>query len=78
MVCSRGDVDVHADVLVVERRDRLLCDAASGERGEGRHWHRHALTESRLRGHAFRGSELRVGQRPRAAVGLEQAVEQGW
>ena len=42
---ARRDVDVHADVLVVERRDRLLRHAAGGDRREGGDRHRHALAE---------------------------------
>ena len=33
---ARRDVDVHADVLVIERRDRLLVDPAGGDRRERR------------------------------------------
>ena len=36
---ARRDVDVHADVLVVERRDRLLRDAAGGDGRERRDRH---------------------------------------
>ena len=81
VVRARRDVDVDADVLVVERRDRLLRRAAGGDRRERRDRHRHALAEPRLRGHAFRGPQLRVGQRPRVGVGLEQPVVErraGW
>ena len=46
---ARRDVDVHADVLVVERGDRLLRRAAGGDRRERRDRDRHALAESRLR-----------------------------
>ena len=46
----RRDVDVHADRFVDERGDRLLVDAAGGDRREGRHRHGHALAEARLRG----------------------------
>ena len=73
---ARRDVDVHADVLVVERRDRLLRDAAGRDRREHRDRHRHTLAEPRLRGHAFRRAELGVRQRPRVAVGLQQSIEE--
>ncbi len=76
VVRPRRDVDVHADVLVVERRDRLLGDAAGGDRRERRDRHRHALAEPGLRGNAFRGPQLRVGQRAGVLVGLEQSVEE--
>ena len=51
-------------VLVDVRRDRLLVDAAGGDRRERRHRNRHALAESRLRRDAFGRAQLRVGQRP--------------
>ena len=53
---ARRDVDVHADVLVVERGDRLLRRAAGGDRRERRHRHRHLLAESRLRRRCLRRS----------------------
>ena len=60
---ARRDVDVHADVLVVERGDRLLRRAAGGDRREGRDRHRHAFAEPRLRRHAFGRAQLRVRER---------------
>ena len=49
VVHARRDVDVHADVLVVERRDRLLRRAARRNRRERRDGDRHAIAEFRLR-----------------------------
>ena len=74
MVRARSDVDVDADVLIVEGRDRLLRRAAGGERREGGDRHRHLLPEPRLRGDAVGGPELRVGERSSVRVGLEQPI----
>ena len=60
----RRDVDVHADGFVDERGDRLLVDAARGDRGEGRDRDRYALAKPRLRGNPLRCSQLRIGKRP--------------
>ena len=49
-VRARCDVDVDADVFVVERGDRLLRDATSGNRGKRRHRNRNPLAKPRLRG----------------------------
>ena len=49
-------------------------DAARRDRRKRRDGHRHALAEPRLCGHAFGRSQLRVRQRPRVCVGLDQAV----
>ena len=51
---ARRDVDVDADVLVVERGDRLLRRAAGGDRREGRDRDRHLLAEARLRRRCLR------------------------
>jgi hypothetical protein len=74
VVRPRRDVDVHADVLIVERRDRLLRLTAGCDRREGRHRDRDALAEARLRLHAVHRPQLRIGQRTRVGVGFEQAI----
>ena len=71
---ARRDVDVDADVPVVERRDRLLVDAAGGDRRECRDRHGHFFAESRLRRDAFRGAQLRIGQHACVRVVLEQTI----
>ena len=53
VVRARRDVDVHADVLILKRRDRLLGDAARCDGREGRHRNGNLLAEPRLRRHAF-------------------------
>ncbi len=74
VVRARQDVDVHADVLVDERRDRLLVDASRRDWRKRRHRHRHAVAEAGLGGDPFRRAELRVRERARIRVVLEQPV----
>src|SRR5215510_11228618 len=75
---TRRDVQVHADVLVIERGDRLLLDAAGGNRRERRDRYGNALAESRLRRHSLGGPELRIRQRARARVALQKPVIKSW
>ena len=75
-VGARRDRDVHADVLIVERGDRLLWRAAGGDRREGGHRYGHLFTELRRRLQAIRGSELRVRERPCIRIRLQQPVVQ--
>ena len=69
-----GDVDVHPDILVLVRRDRLLVDAAGGDGGERGDRHGHPLTEPRLCGDALRRAYVRIGERPCVRVVLEEPV----
>ena len=67
MMHARRDVDLDADRLVIERRDRLRlhAPAAMGENvvtGTG------TRSPKRPARHAFGGAQLRVGEDPRRAV----------
>ena len=74
VVQPRRDLDVDADGAVGERGDRLLVDAAGGDRREGHARHRHVVAEARRWRQAVRRAQLRVGERAARAVGLEQPV----
>ena len=63
VVHPRRDLDVHANGAVGERGDRLLVDAAGGDRRKGHARHRHIVAEPRGRGDAVRRAQLRVGER---------------
>src|SRR5438876_7083309 len=68
------DVEVAPDVFVREGRDGLLRYPPGRNRLKrgGRYWY--PLAESRLCGLAFRGSQLRISERPRVGIRLEQPV----
>ena len=77
VVRARRDVDVHADVLVDVRRDRLLVHAAGGDRREGRVRHRHALAEPAPGPRCPQSSRsCGLASMRELVVGLEQAVEE--
>ena len=74
MMRARRDVDIHADGLVVERRDRLRLNTAGGDRRKGRDRHGNTLAEPRLGRHAFGRPQLWIGQYARRAIALQQPV----
>ena len=77
-MCTRGDLDIDADVLVVERGDRLLQNAAGGDGGKSGDRNGDAFAEPCLSRESLGCPQLRVGQRACVAVGLQQFVEQAW
>ena len=74
MVHTRQDVDVDPDVLVVERRDRLLIDPARCDGSERRHRDRDPLAEPGLSCDAFGRAQLRVREGPGVHVVLQQSI----
>src|SRR5689334_21601909 len=72
------DVDVHADVLVVVRRDWLLRHTAGGKRRERRDRYRNLIAEFGLRRDALRRSKLRIRDDARVCVAFQEPVVETW
>ena len=76
MVCIRGDIDVDANIPVIERNDWLLRYASLRKGRKGRNWHRHLLAEARLGRLPFRRSQMRIRQRVGVRISLQQSIVQ--